>query len=72
MFRTADVGVTGANFAVSETGSICLVTNEGNAGLLTALPRIHVALLGLERLVPTLESWASSSSSWRGARPGSG
>jgi L-lactate dehydrogenase complex protein LldF len=55
VFRTADVGVTGANFAVSETGSICLVTNEGNAGLLTALPRVHVALLGLERLVPTLD-----------------
>jgi L-lactate dehydrogenase complex protein LldF len=54
VFRTADVGVTGANFAVSETGSICLVTNEGNAGLLTSLPRVHVALLGLERLVPTL------------------
>jgi L-lactate dehydrogenase complex protein LldF len=55
VFRTADVGVTGANFAVSETGSICLVTNEGNAGLLTSLPRVHVALLGLERLVPTLD-----------------
>ena len=58
VFRTADVGVTGANFAVSETGSICLVTNEGNAGLLTALPRVHVALLGLERLVPTLDELA--------------
>lgn len=58
VFRTADVGVTGANFAVSETGSICLVTNEGNAGLLTSLPRVHVALLGLERLVPTLEELA--------------
>jgi L-lactate dehydrogenase complex protein LldF len=55
VFQTADVGVTGANFAVSETGSICLVTNEGNAGLLTSLPRVHVALLGLERLVPTLD-----------------
>jgi L-lactate dehydrogenase complex protein LldF len=55
VFRAADVGVTGANFAVSETGSICLVTNEGNAGLLTSLPRVHVALLGLERLVPTLD-----------------
>jgi L-lactate dehydrogenase complex protein LldF len=55
VFQTADVGVTGANFAVSETGSICLVTNEGNAGLLTSLPRVHVTLLGLERLVPTLD-----------------
>jgi L-lactate dehydrogenase complex protein LldF len=58
VFRTADVGVTGANFGIAETGSICLVTNEGNAGLLTALPRVHVALLGLERLVPTLDELA--------------
>src|SRR5207247_5445113 len=54
VFETADVGVTGANFAVAETGSICLVTNEGNADLVTALPRVHVVVLGMERLVPTL------------------
>ncbi len=48
---TADVGITGANFGVAETGSICLVTNEGNAGLVTSLPRIHIALIGMERLV---------------------
>jgi L-lactate dehydrogenase complex protein LldF len=58
VFLTADVGVTGANFGVVETGSICLVTNEGNAGLVTALPRIHVALVGMERLVPTLDDLA--------------
>jgi L-lactate dehydrogenase complex protein LldF len=58
VFRTADVGVTGANFAVAETGSICLVTNEGNADLLTALPRVHVVVLGMERLVPTLAELA--------------
>jgi L-lactate dehydrogenase complex protein LldF len=52
-FETADVGITGVNFAVSETGSICLVTNEGNGRLTSALPRVHVALLGLERVVPT-------------------
>jgi L-lactate dehydrogenase complex protein LldF len=55
VFESADVGITGANFAVCETGSICLVTNEGNGGLVTALPRVHVALLGIERLVPTLD-----------------
>ncbi len=55
VFQRADVGITGANFAVCDTGSICLVTNEGNGGLVTALPRVHVALLGLERLVPTLD-----------------
>ncbi|MEN3342374.1 MAG: L-lactate dehydrogenase complex protein LldF [Actinomycetota bacterium] len=53
VFQTADVGITGANFAVCETGSIVLVTNEGNGRLVSALPRVHVALLGVERLVPT-------------------
>ena len=52
-FLAADVGITGANFAVAETGSIVLVTNEGNGRLATALPRVHVAVLGLERLVRT-------------------
>jgi L-lactate dehydrogenase complex protein LldF len=57
-FLTADVGISGANFGVAETGSICLVTNEGNARLVTALPRIHIALMGMERVVPTLEELA--------------
>jgi L-lactate dehydrogenase complex protein LldF len=52
-FLQADVGITGANFGVSETGSICLVTNEGNARLVTSIPPVHVALLGMERLVPS-------------------
>ena len=51
----ADMGVTGANFAVAETGSLGLVTNEGNARLVTTLPRVHVALVGLEKLTPTLK-----------------
>ena len=41
-----------------ETGSICLVTNEGNGGLVTSLPKVHIALLGMERLVPTLDDLA--------------
>jgi L-lactate dehydrogenase complex protein LldF len=53
-FLRAEVGISGANFGVAETGSICLVTNEGNGRLVTALPRIHIALMGMERLVPTL------------------
>ena len=52
-FLSADVGITGANFGVAETGSICLVTNEGNGRLVTALPRVHIALMGMERVVPT-------------------
>ncbi len=53
-FLKANMGISGVNFAVAETGSICLVTNEGNGRLTTTLPPIHVALMGMERLVPTL------------------
>lgn len=54
-FLEADMGITGVNFAVAETGSICLVTNEGNGRLTSTTPRIHVALMGMERIVPTVE-----------------
>jgi len=53
-FLAADMGISGANFGIAETGSICLVTNEGNGRLTTTLPRVHVALLGIERLVATM------------------
>jgi L-lactate dehydrogenase complex protein LldF len=53
-FQTAEVGITGANFGVAETGSIVLVTNEGNGRLVSALPRVHIAVMGMERVVPTL------------------
>ncbi len=54
-FLQADMGISGVNFGVAETGSICLVTNEGNGRLTTTTPRIHVAMMGMERLVPTIE-----------------
>jgi iron-sulfur cluster protein len=50
-FLEADMGITGANIAVAETGSLVIVTNEGNARLVTTLPRIHVAIVGIEKLV---------------------
>jgi iron-sulfur cluster protein len=50
-FLQADMGISGGNIAVAETGSIVLVTNEGNARLVTTLPKIHVALVGIEKLV---------------------
>ncbi len=53
-FAMADMGITGANFAIAETGTIGLVTNEGNARLVTTLPRVHVALMGIDKLVPSL------------------
>ena len=53
-FLRADMGISGGNFGVAETGSVCLVTNEGNGRLTTTAPRIHVALMGIERIVPTM------------------
>jgi L-lactate dehydrogenase complex protein LldF len=58
-FLQAGMGISGVNLAVAETGSICIVTNEGNGRLTTTLPRVHVALLGLERLVPTAADLAA-------------
>jgi L-lactate dehydrogenase complex protein LldF len=54
-FLSADVGISGVNFGVAETGSICIVTNEGNGRMVTTVPRFHIALMGMERLVPTPE-----------------
>ncbi|UOY92613.1 LutB/LldF family L-lactate oxidation iron-sulfur protein [Ectobacillus sp. JY-23] len=54
-FMEAEVGVTGCNFAVANTGSLCLVTNEGNADLVMAIPKTQIAVMGMERLVPTME-----------------
>jgi len=58
VFTTADVGITGVNFGVAESGSLCLVTNEGNGRLVSSLPRLHIALMGMERLVLTLDDLA--------------
>lgn len=53
-FLNADMGITGANFGIAENGSIGLVTNEGNARFATTLPRIHVVLMGYEKLIPKI------------------
>ena len=58
-FVTAEMGVSGANFLVAETGSTLIVTNEGNGRLVTTLPRVHVAITGIEKVVPTLEDVAT-------------
>ena len=54
-FFDADVGITGANFLIAETGSTVIVTNEGNGDLTQTLPKIHVVVASLEKVVPTLE-----------------
>jgi L-lactate dehydrogenase complex protein LldF len=53
-FLAAEMGITGVNFAVAETGTLVLVENEGNARLVTARPRIHVAVMGIEKVLPRL------------------
>ena len=58
-YLAADMGISGGNFFVAETGSVVLVTNEGNATLTTTLPKVHVAISGIEKIVPTLEDVAT-------------
>jgi L-lactate dehydrogenase complex protein LldF len=53
-FYRADLGITGVNFAVAETGTVVLVTNEGNGRLTTTCPRVHIALMGMEKVIPRL------------------
>jgi L-lactate dehydrogenase complex protein LldF len=53
-FRKADMGITGGNFLIAETGQVCIVTNEGNGRLTTAMPRVLVSLVGIEKIVPRL------------------
>ncbi|MEX2280653.1 MAG: LutB/LldF family L-lactate oxidation iron-sulfur protein [Acidimicrobiia bacterium] len=55
IFLSADMGISGVNFAAADTGTMVTVTNEGNARLCTTAPRIHVAVMGMERVVPTLD-----------------
>jgi L-lactate dehydrogenase complex protein LldF len=58
-FLAADVGITGANFLVAETGSSIIVTNEGNGDLTQTLPRVHIVMASIEKVVPTLEDAAT-------------
>ncbi len=55
-FLEADMGISGANFAIANTGTIGIISNEGNARLTTTLPKVHVALVGIDKLVPDLAS----------------
>ena len=58
-FLRADMGVTGGNFVIAETGSVALVTNEGNEGMCTVMPKVHVVVTGIEKVLPTLEDFAT-------------
>ena len=58
-FLAADMGISGGNFLIAETGSIGLVSNEGNARLTTTLPPVHVALIGIEKVIATVADYAT-------------
>ncbi len=58
-FLTAEMGISGGNFLIAETGSVALVTNEGNGRMVTTLPRVHVVITGIEKVIPTLEDLAT-------------
>ena len=58
-FLSAEMGISGANFLIAESGSAALVTNEGNGRMVTTLPKVHVVITGIEKIVPTLEDFAT-------------
>jgi L-lactate dehydrogenase complex protein LldF len=58
-FLGAEMGISGGNFLIAETGSVAIVTNEGNGRMCTTMPRVHVALTGIEKVIPTLDDLAT-------------
>ena len=71
-FLAADVGITGANFLVAETGSSIIVTNEGNGDLTQTLPGVHIVLASIEKVVPTLEDASLAAAASRALGDGAG
>ena len=57
-FMQADLGISGANFVVAETGTLVIVTNEGNGRLCTSAPRIHIGITGMEKVIPSMQDLA--------------
>ena len=58
-FLDADLGITGGNFVIAETGSVALVMNEGNGRMVTSLPKVHVALVGIEKIAATVADYTT-------------
>jgi L-lactate dehydrogenase complex protein LldF len=59
VFLTAEMGISGGNFIIAETGTLCMVTNEGNGRLCTTLPPVHVALVGIEKVIENVADYAT-------------
>ena len=57
-FMQADLGISGANFVVAETGTLVIVTNEGNGRLCTSAPRMHIGITGMEKVIPSMQDLA--------------
>jgi L-lactate dehydrogenase complex protein LldF len=57
-YLTADIGITGGNFLIAETGGVCVTENEGNGRLSTAFPKTHIAIVGIEKIIPTMTDLA--------------
>jgi len=55
LFLNADMGISGSNFAAADTGYICIVENEANAHLVTSLLRVHIAIVGIEKIIPSIK-----------------
>ena len=54
--KQADIGISGVNFAIADTGTLCLVENEGNGRLSTTAPPVHIALMGIEKVIPSIKA----------------
>ncbi|UCC49642.1 MAG: iron-sulfur cluster-binding protein [Gemmatimonadota bacterium] len=69
-FLRAEMGISGCNFAIAETGTVCIITNEGNGRMVTSMPRVYVAVAGIEKVVPRIEDavllWQTASRSATG------
>ena len=72
VFFEAGVGMTGANALIAESGTVMMVTNEGNGRLSSSVPPVHIVLAGIEKLIPTFEDAVTQIGFWDGARPASG
>ncbi len=57
-YRSADIGITGGNFLIADVGAVCVSENEGNGRLTTAFPKVHIAIVGIEKMLPRLEDLA--------------
>ncbi len=58
-FIHADMGITGANFAIAETGTLAIITNEGNGRMCSSMPRVHVVVVGIEKVIPTVDDFST-------------